>query len=115
MAGLCGWNGIILNPEKFVFSAPTVDFAGFPITMTDVQPCSRYLEAIHNFPRPRNVTDVRSWFGLVNLVAYAFSMTECGQPFQRLLQSGVRFEWSSELEDIFHDSKEAIEERCPHL
>ena len=57
---ICGRNGIILNPEKFVFSAPTVDFAGFTITMTDVRPCSRYMEAIRDSPEPRNTTDNRS-------------------------------------------------------
>ncbi|KAJ8342206.1 hypothetical protein SKAU_G00321340 [Synaphobranchus kaupii] len=105
---ICGRNGIILNPEKFVFSAPTVDFAGFTITMTDVRPCSRYLEAIHDFPQPRNVTDIRSWFGLVNQVAYTFSMAERMQPFRKLLKSGERFEWSPELEDIFRKLKDVI-------
>ncbi len=55
----CGRNGIGLNPEKFVFGASTVDFAGFTITMTDMRPCSRYQEAIRDFPEPRNITDVR--------------------------------------------------------
>jgi hypothetical protein len=105
---VCGRNGIILNPEKFVFAAPSVDFAGFTITMSDVRPCSRYLEAIRDFPRPRNVTDVRSWFGLVNQVAYAFSMAERMQPFRKLLLHGVRFEWSPELENVFRESKEEI-------
>ena len=48
-AYICGRNGIILNPEKFVFGAPTVDFAGFTIIMTDVRPCSRDLESIRDF------------------------------------------------------------------
>ena len=99
---ICGRNGIVLNPEKFVFGAPTVDFAGFTITMTDVRPCSRYLEAIRDFPEPRNITDVRSWFGLVNQVAYAFSMAERMLPFRKLLKNGERFTWSPELDDIFH-------------
>lgn len=47
---ICGWNRIILSLEKFVFGVPRVDFAVFTITMTDVRPCSRYLEAIHDFP-----------------------------------------------------------------
>lgn len=85
-----------------------VDFAGFTITMTDVWPCSRYLEAIRDFPQLRNVTNVRSWFSMVNQVAYTFSMAEHMQPFRRLLQSGVRFEWSPELESVFHESKETI-------
>ncbi|KAJ8369165.1 hypothetical protein SKAU_G00091930 [Synaphobranchus kaupii] len=76
--------------------------------MTDVRPCSRYLEAIHDFPQPRNVTDIRSWFGLVNQVAYTFSMAERMQPFRKLLKSGERFEWSPELEDIFRESKDVI-------
>ena len=105
---ICGRNGIVLNPEKFVFGAPTVDFAGFTITMTDVRPCSRYLEAIRDFPEPRNITDVRSWFGLVNQVAYAFSMAERMLPFRKLLKNGERFAWSPELDDIFRESKDVI-------
>ena len=105
---VCGWNGIILNPETFIFGVPKVYFAGFTITMTDVRPCSRYLEVIRDFLRLHNVSDVRTWFGLVNLVAFAFSMAERMQWFRKLLQSGVRFKWSLELEDVFRESKEAI-------
>ena len=103
---ICGRNGIVLNPEKFVFGASTVDFAGFTITMTDVRPCSRYLEAIRDFPEPLNITDVRSWFGLVNQVTYAFSMAERIHPFRKLLKNGERYTWSPELEDIFSESKD---------
>ena len=81
-----GRNGIVLNPEKFVFSAPTVHFAGFTINMTDVRQRSRYLEATRDFPEPRNITDVSSWFRLVNQVAYAFSMPERMHPFRKLLK-----------------------------
>ena len=105
---ICGRNGIVLNPEMFVFSAHTVDFAGFTITMTDLRPCSRYLEAIRDFPEPRNITDVKSWFGLINQVAYAISMAERMHPFWKLLINGERFTWSPELEDIFHESKDVI-------
>ena len=105
---ICGRNGIVLNPEKFVFGASTVDFAGFTITMTDVRPCSRYLEAIRDFPESRNITDVRSWFGLVNQEGYAFSMAEQMHPFRKRLKNGERFTWLPELEDIFRESKDVI-------
>ena len=52
-------------------------------------------------PRPRNITDIRSWFGLVNQVACAFSMAERMQPFREPLKSGARFESSSELDAIY--------------
>jgi hypothetical protein len=34
-----GRNGITLNPEKFVFGADEVEFAGFEITRDEVRPC----------------------------------------------------------------------------
>jgi len=86
---LCGHNGIILNPDKFVFRADTVEFAGFEITPSIVRPCKKYLDAIRDFPTPVTITNVCSWFGLFNQVSYAFAATECMLPFHQLLQLGT--------------------------
>jgi len=58
--GLCGRAGIVLNPEKLQFSQTTVNFAGFRITKDSVEPLPKYLDAIREFPTPKNITDVRS-------------------------------------------------------
>ena len=63
---LVGRAGIIFNPEKFQFAERSVDFAGFRIFKSAVEPLPKYLNAIKNFPTPKNITDVRSWFGLIN-------------------------------------------------
>ena len=105
---LCGQNGIILNPSKFIFAADEVEFAGFEITMANVRPCNRFLRAILDFPTPCNLTDIRSWFGLVNQVSYAFSMAKRMLPFRALLKSGPKFEWTEELDKAFKASKETI-------
>ena len=63
---ICGRNGIILNPEKFQFAQNSVQFAGFEITLDEVKPCKEYIESVANFPEPQNITDARSWFGLVH-------------------------------------------------
>ena len=105
---VCGRNGIALNPDKFVFCREEVEFAGFSITMNNVRPCNKYLQVIREFPTPRNITDIRSCFGLVNHVSYAFSMAERMLPFRELLKPGNSFAWNDELEDIFAESKEAI-------
>ncbi len=57
---ICGKNGITLNPDKFVFSSYEVEFAGFSITKDSVRPCAKYLQAIRDFPCPKNITDARS-------------------------------------------------------
>ena len=104
----CGRHGITLNPGKFVFAEDTVEFAGFEITNDSVRPCKRYLEAIRDFPKPTNLTDIRSWFGLVNQVAYAFAAADRMQPFRNLLKSGAEFTWDSTMEQLFEESKQTI-------
>ena len=104
----CGRNGITLNPEKFRFAQDIVEFAGFTITPDEVRPCSKYLDAIMQFPVPRNITDVRSWFGLVNQVSYYTSMTERMRPFRDLLKPKSPFFWDDQLQQLFEESKEGI-------
>lgn len=104
----CGKNGITLNPSKFVFAQEEVEFAGFRITLDRVQPCKRYLQAISEFPTPQNITDVRSWFGLLNQVAYAFAMAEKMAPFRDLLKSKSPFKWDENMNKLFEESKITI-------
>ena len=105
---LCGRNGITLHPDKFLFAQDTVEFAGFEITSDTVRPCKKFLRAILDFPQPKNITDIRSWFGLVNQVAYAFSMTDRMLPFRQLLKPNTTFQWTDELHNLFEESKHVI-------
>ena len=110
----CGKNGITLNPEKFVFGQDTVAFAGFEITTNHVRPCQIYLDAILNFPRPSNITDVRSWFGLINQVSYAFAAADRMLPFREALKSGSKFSWTDELNQLFEEPKKVIVSEIEH-
>ena len=105
---LCGKHGIILNPSKFALAEDTVEFAGFEITPDSVRPSRKYLQAILDFPTPTSITDIRSWFGLVNQVSYAFSMTNRMLPFRQLLQPSTPFHWTPELQQLFEESKRVI-------
>ncbi len=105
---ICGKHGITLNPDKFVFAQDTVEFAGFEITNDSVRPCRKYLQAILDFPTPKNITDMRSWFGLINQVSYAFSVATRMQAFRQLLKPGTPFRWDDHLENLFQESKAVI-------
>ena len=59
---VCTRHGITVNPDKFVFCKADVGFAGFTITADSVPPGGNYPQAIDDFPTPRNITDIRSWF-----------------------------------------------------
>lgn len=67
-----------------------------------------------DFPTPQNITNVRSWFGLVNQVSYAFSMTEKMNPYRQLLKHNAPFVWTSKLENLFQISKKAIIKEIEH-
>ena len=60
--------GIVLKPDKLQFCEKEVEFAGFRITGEKVAPLPKYIDAIKDFPAPRNISDIRLWFGLVNQV-----------------------------------------------
>lgn len=85
----CGHHVVTLNPDKFAFAQDSVEFAGFEITLTTVKPCKKYIRAILDFPKLNNITDVRSWFDLVNKVSYAFSMTKAMLPFREVSLEGL--------------------------
>ena len=105
---LCAENGIIFNKEKFKFARDTVEFAGFDVTPRGYRPAQRIIQAICNFPTPASITDVRSWLGLVQHVAYTFSQSELMRPFRSLTEKKQPFYWNSELNKLFIESKKEI-------
>ena len=108
----CSESGCIFSPNKFQFAEEEVDFIGFRITNTGIQPHPTFLQSIRDFPTPKNITDAKSWFGLVGQISYSFAMAKDMAPFRHLLSSNLPFYWSDELEDIFLKSKEEIIAQC---
>ena len=108
----CSSHGIVLNPAKFTFCQQTLDFLGFSLTSTGVQPTDEFLNNILNFPTPSSTTDVRSWYGCVAQVSYSFATSPAMLPFRHLLSSKVPFSWSPELNIAFAASKQEVIRQC---
>ena len=98
----------MLNPDKFQFAKRSVDFAGFRVSDSTIEPLPKYLDAIRDFPRLTSPTDIRSWFGLVNQVANYAQLRDVMAPFKPFLSPRCTFSWSAELEQAFQASKQAI-------
>ena len=108
---LCARNGIIFDPSKFVFGKTEVDFGGFTLAADGIKPTSGMIDAIMNFPTPKNISSMRSCFGLVNQVAYFFAQAELMAPFREQLSSqNKKFHWDATLDGIFEASKKKIVE-----
>ena len=105
---LAGKSGMVINSEKFQFSQSTIDFAGFRIGTNSVEPLPKFIDAIRDFPAPKNITDVRSWFGLINQVAHYAQLREMMEPFRKFLSPKEPFEWNEVLQSTFEKSKASI-------
>jgi hypothetical protein len=105
---LCSDNGIVFNRDKFKFARERLEFAGFDVTNEGYRPTERILSAIRDFPTPESITDIRSWYGLVHQVAYAFAQAPVMAPFRELLSKMTPFYWDENLSKIFMASKDRI-------
>lgn len=60
---------MVFNPSKFQFAKRVVDYLGFKINDTGLKPQDSFRE----FPAPKKITNVRSWFGLINQISYSYA------------------------------------------
>lgn len=100
--------GVVLNPDKFQFAQREVEFAGFHITDTSIEPLAKFLDAIRDFPTPNSTTDIRSWFGLVNQVSNYAQLRDIMAIFKPFLSPKYKFFWTPVLDEAFQASKVAI-------
>ena len=109
---LCAENGITINLPKFQFCQDEVIFAGLKITRDGIRPSDSIISAIRDFPTPKDITGARSWFGLINQIAWAYSTTATMQPFRELVKPNAKFHWDETLEQLFRESKEVLTRQC---
>ena len=105
---LCNLNGVIFNRDKFRFAEEELDFAEFTVTMDGVKPTKQIISSLEGFPVPKNRTDLKSFFGLVQFVSYVFSQSMQLAPFRELLKKETKWYWDNSLNEIFSDCKKMI-------
>lgn len=86
----CHKSGITLQPEKVKFFQRETEF-GFQLRWEDYLPTEDRLAAIRNFPKTEKptITDIRSWYGLVNQLALFMATATVVEPFWELLRKSV--------------------------
>ena len=108
----CSEHGCIFNADKFQFGEQTVNFLGFTITSETIRPTDAFMNNILSFPKPRNITDVRSWYGCIAQISYTFATAPEMAPFRHLLSTKAPFQWSPDLDKAFEESKSEIIRQC---
>ena len=105
----CRQHCVTLKQAKSQLAVTEVDFGGFRLSSTGIQTSPHLLKSMRDFPRPRNLTDLRSWFGLVNqLGKFSKELTEIMVPFRPLLTQDAVFQWLPEHDHAFVEAKSRL-------
>ena len=59
-------HGLVLNREKCVFAAPSVEYLGHVVTAKGICPLGTRVEAISSFPEPATRGELQRFLGMVN-------------------------------------------------
>ena len=105
----CDDRGITLNSQKFQFARNEVKFCGYKITPAGYTSDNEKARAIADFPRPENITDLRSFMGLVNqLGGLTPELATTTQAFRDLLKSRHIWCWTEQHEAAFLRTKSIL-------
>ena len=101
--------GLKLNLSKFVFFQDKVEYCGHVISSAGLHTQPSKVAAIIQAPPPANVTQVRSFLGLVTYYQrFIPDMATVLGPLTELLQNGKEFHWSRECERAFEKVKQSL-------
>ncbi|XP_074368614.1 uncharacterized protein LOC141708745 [Apium graveolens] len=79
------------------FIRPSVSPWGAPVLGIELDPAK--VEAITNWPRSSNVTEVRSFLGLAGYYRrFVEGFSSIALPLTQLMRKGIKFEWNDDLE-----------------
>lgn len=98
--------GITLKLRKCQFLKYCVTFIGHIISSDGVQLDPKRIEAIENFPAPRNVRELRSFLGLINYERrFCDRFANAVVPLLRLLRKREKWSWGELERNAFLDVK----------
>ena len=100
-------HGVRAKRSKCFCLAKSVTYLGHRVDAEGQHPLSDKLEAVREAPVPRNVSELRSFLGLLNYYRnFLPNLATVLHPLNELLQTKRKWKWSSECNSAFQGSQE---------
>jgi len=96
-----------------LFMLPSVEYLGFQISAKGLQPTSEKVRAVQNAPAPTDVSQLKSFVGLVNYyVKFLPDLSHVLAPLYRLLQKSAKWVWEEQQQKVFKEVKSMLTSDC---
>ena len=104
----CRKNGVTISRKKFRIGSE-IKFAGFIVNEAGVKPNPEKIEGIKNFPRPTNVSELKSFLGMVGqLDMFIPDLNHVKQPLHDLTKKNIVWRWLDVHQSAFDKTKEIL-------
>ena len=101
--------GLKANKEKCEFFRDRVQFCGHEIDKEGLHKTQEKIEAVVSAPRPENVSQLRSFLGLVNYYnRFLPNASTVLHPLHQLLEQNSVWQWTEQCEQAFTEAKRMI-------
>ena len=98
--------GLRLKKRKCEFMRPSVEYLGHIISAEGLRPTQEKVRAINDAPAPQNVTQLRSFVGLVNFYSkFLPNLATRLAPLYHLLQKEAKWCWEAAQKKSFKEAK----------
>ena len=101
--------GLHLKKEKCKFLMNDVTYLGHKIDAQGLHPLQNKIDAIAKAPRPRTVTELKAFLGLLNYYGkFIHNLASILHPLYQLLGNDVKWTWTQERENAFNEAKSLL-------
>ena len=105
--------GMRLKKSKCCFLLPEVEYLGHRISSEGLHPTEEKVQAVRSAPRPQNVTQLKSFLGLVSYNGkFLPNLASTLAPLYRLLQKRTTWSWGASQEEAFTGAKAQLTSSC---
>ena len=101
--------GMRLKRSKCEFMLPAVEYLGHKISDKGLEPTEGKIRAIVEAPAPQNVSQLKSFLGMLNYYAkFLPNISSRLAPLYKLLQKAVSWSWGTKQQKAFKEAKGAL-------
>ena len=105
--------GVKLKKQKCAFMQHSVEYLGHNISAKGIRPTQEKIRAIVNATTPQNVSQLRSFLGLVNYYGkFLSNLSSTLAPLYGLLQKHTPWRWKAEQKKAFMKAKSQLTSSC---